>query len=96
MKSESFNGRLRNELLNRELFFTRLAETKLLVSEYCEHYNRYRPRSALGFKTPAQLVAVHLVPVSATIRLRQDAQQPQPNTLIFTGILLGAGHSGLL
>ena len=51
--SESFNSRLRDELLDRELF-TSLIEAKLVVEEYRQHYNRRRPHSALGYKTPAE------------------------------------------
>ena len=48
---ESFNGKLRDEMLNRELF-TSLAEAKLLASEYRDEYNHRRPHSALGYQTP--------------------------------------------
>jgi transposase InsO family protein len=81
---ESFNGKLRDELLNRELF-TSLAEAKLLASEYRAHYNHRRPHSALGYQTPAEFAAVQLASGSATLRLRQAVRQPQPDTLISTG-----------
>ena len=48
---ESFNGKLRNELLNREIFYT-LYEAKVLIEEWRQHYNHVRPHSALGFKPP--------------------------------------------
>ena len=51
--SETFNSRLRDELLDRELF-TSLIEAKVVVEEYRQHYNRRRPHSALGYKTPAE------------------------------------------
>ncbi len=51
--SESFNSKLRDELLNRELFLS-LTEAKVVVEEYRQHYNRRRPHSALGYKTPAE------------------------------------------
>ncbi len=50
---ESFNSRLRDELLDRELF-TSLIEAKVIVEEYRQHYNRRRPHSALGYRTPAE------------------------------------------
>lgn len=49
---ESFNGKLRDELLNRELFTT-LREAQVLVEDWREHYNRVRPHSALGYRPPA-------------------------------------------
>ena len=50
--SESFNSRLRDELLDRELF-TSLTEAQVLVEEYRRSYNTERPHSALGYQTPA-------------------------------------------
>lgn len=49
---ESFNGRLRDELLERELFAT-LLEAQVLVEQWRRHYNERRPHSALGYQTPA-------------------------------------------
>ena len=49
---ESFNGKLRDELLNREVFDT-LRETRILVERYREIYNRVRPHSSLGYRPPA-------------------------------------------
>jgi transposase InsO family protein len=49
---ESFNGKLRDELLNREIFTT-LMEAKVLISEWREEYNRFRPHSALNYQPPA-------------------------------------------
>lgn len=49
---ESFNGRLRDELLNGEIFTT-LKEAKVLVERWRHHYNHIRPHSALGYKPPA-------------------------------------------
>jgi transposase InsO family protein len=50
---ESFNGKLRDELLDRELFDT-LWEVKVLVERWRQTYNRIRPHSALGYRPPAQ------------------------------------------
>lgn len=44
---ESFNGKMRDELLDREIFFT-LEEAKILVARWREEYNHRRPHSALG------------------------------------------------
>jgi putative transposase len=49
---ESFNGKLRNELLNRELFMT-LREAQVLVERWREEYNQVRPHSSLGYRPPA-------------------------------------------
>src|SRR5262245_23390491 len=50
--SESFNSRLRDELLNREVFET-LREAKVLTEDYRLDYNHRRPHSSLGYRTPA-------------------------------------------
>lgn len=49
---ESFHGRLRDELLNGEIFTT-LREAQVLVERWRWHYNRVRPHSALGYRPPA-------------------------------------------
>jgi transposase InsO family protein len=49
---ESFNGKLRDELLDREIFYT-LQEAQVLIERGRQHYNRFRPHSALGYRPPA-------------------------------------------
>jgi putative transposase len=49
---ESFHGRLRDELLNGELFDT-LWEAKVLLKQWRREYNAIRPHSALGYRPPA-------------------------------------------
>jgi transposase InsO family protein len=49
---ERFNGRLRDELLDRELFDTPW-EAKVLVERWRQTYNRIPPHSALGYQPPA-------------------------------------------
>jgi len=49
---ESFNGKLRDELLNREIFTT-LEEAKVLIEQWRREYNQVRPHSSLGYKPPA-------------------------------------------
>ncbi len=49
---ESFNGKLRDELLNREIF-TNLTEAKVLIEEWRREYNSFRPHSSLGYRPPA-------------------------------------------
>ena len=49
---ESFIGKLRDELLNREIFYT-LKEAGVLIEQWRRHYNGVRPHSALGYRPPA-------------------------------------------
>lgn len=49
---ESFNGKLRDELLNREIFYT-LTEIQVLLERWRIHYNTKRPHSAIGYRPPA-------------------------------------------
>jgi transposase InsO family protein len=49
---ESFNGKLRDELLNREVFTT-LMEAKVLIEKWRQDYNTVRPHSALRYRPPA-------------------------------------------
>lgn len=49
---ESFNGKLRNELLDGEIFYT-LREAQVVIEQWRWHYNRIRPHSALGYRPPA-------------------------------------------
>ena len=48
---ESFNGKLRDELLNREIFDT-LLEAKVLIERWRRAYNTVRPHSSLGYQPP--------------------------------------------
>jgi len=49
---ESFNGKLRDELLNGEIFYT-LTEAKVVVERWRNEYNTKRPHSSLGYRPPA-------------------------------------------
>ncbi len=55
---ESFNGKLRDELLNGEIFYT-LKEAQVLIEWWREEYNEIRPHSALGYRPPAPGRAAH-------------------------------------
>ncbi len=61
---ESFNGKLRDELLDREVFYT-LLEVQVLTEQYRQTYNRIRPHSSLGYRPPAPetILPENLVPV---------------------------------
>jgi transposase InsO family protein len=62
--NESFNGKLRDELLNGELFYT-LKEAQVIIEEWRRHYNRIRPHSALGYRPPAPETIISMLPLSA-------------------------------
>lgn len=49
---ESFNGRMRDELLNGEIFCS-LREAQIIIGRWRKHYNTKRPHSALGYRPPA-------------------------------------------
>ena len=62
---ESFNGKLRDELLDREIFYT-LTEAKILIERWRREYNTVRPHSALGYRPPAP-EAISPAPLSGLI-----------------------------
>ena len=49
---ESFNGKLRDECLNGEIFYS-LKEAQVVIEQWREEYNTRRPHSALGYRPPA-------------------------------------------
>jgi len=49
---ESFNGKMRDELLDREIFTT-LKEARVLIESWRKEYNQVRPHSSLGYRPPA-------------------------------------------
>lgn len=67
---ESFNARLRDELLDGEIFYT-LAEARIIVESWRRHYNTLRPHQSLGYKPPAPEV---FIPVMGA----RSAPQPRP------------------
>ena len=96
---ESFNGRMRDELLNESLFFG-LTHAREEIAAWAADYNTERPHSALGYQTPAEFAAT-LVPncdaargrpaaifeVSAArpLATNQDHDVNQPQTLLTPG-----------
>ena len=56
--NESFNGKLRDELLNGELFYT-LKEAKVLIEKWRLEYNTFRPHSSLNYRPPAPEAYLH-------------------------------------
>jgi putative transposase len=67
---ESFNARLRDELLNGEIFYS-LKEAKIVIENWRHHYNTVRPHASLGYRAPAPEV---LIPTTAA----WPAAQPRP------------------
>ena len=65
---ESFNGKLRDELLDREIFFT-LKEAQVLTVQYKQTYNRIRPHSSLGYRPPASQTVMTVEPVPELVGL---------------------------
>ena len=54
---ESFNARLRDELLNGEIFYS-LKEAQIIIESWRRHYNAVRPHQSLGYRPPAPEVFV--------------------------------------
>jgi transposase InsO family protein len=76
--NESFNGKLRDELLNGESFYS-LKEAQVLIEQWRRHYNTIRPHSALGYRPPApETVRPHVVDLPAAAQgLRADRRLHQ-------------------
>lgn len=70
---ESFNARLRDELLDGEVFYT-LAEARIVVESWRRHYNTVRPHSSLGYRPPAP--EVFLPAFASSPKNRSLAQRP--------------------
>jgi transposase InsO family protein len=81
---ESFNGKLRDDVLNREVFHS-LKETKVIVENWRLEYNNHRPHSSLGYMTPAAFAASRNPPGSATLRLPDCGIKNMDNSLIEVG-----------
>ncbi len=60
---ESFNGKFRDECLNREVF-TSLLEARVIAEDWRREYNEYRPHSSLGYMTPVEFSRLSLPPVA--------------------------------
>ena len=67
---ESFSEKLRDELLNRELFL-QIDELRYVVERWWMDYNHYRPHSSLDYMSPAAFAASCVGPDSATLRQSQ-------------------------
>ncbi len=74
---ESFNGKLRDELLDREIFYT-LLEAKVLIERWRQHYNRIRPHSSLGYRPPAPEAIAFEALAAGCAPLRGAPLRPPP------------------
>ena len=77
---ESFNGKLRDELLKRESFDT-LLEAKVLIERWRQTYNTVRPHSALGYRPPAPEARQPCAAASATPQRPHRAGLPEGESL---------------
>ena len=67
---ESFNGKLRDELLNGEIFYS-LKEAQIVVEQWRKHYNTIRPHSAIGYRPPApQTINPFLTPLDQAVQMQ--------------------------
>ena len=78
---ESFNGRMRDELLNETLFLS-LAHARVEIAAWVEDYNRERPHSSLGYATPAAFAAELDKQWPASLRPTGSATQPIASTAL--------------
>jgi hypothetical protein len=62
---ESFNGKMRDELLAREIFYT-LKEAQVIIEIWSKHHNTIRPHSSLGYRPP---VPATIIPQSSQFQL---------------------------
>lgn len=86
--SESFNSRLRDEFLNRELFSS-LTEARVLGAAYRREYNEQRPHSSLNYQTPKKFAEAcqrekNFLPLGEGKGVQQRQEQ-QPKSLIHVG-----------
>ena len=74
---ESFNARLRDELLDGEIFCS-LREAQIIIEQWRRHYNQERPHSSLGYKPPAPEVVVLSPPARPSPLVRAAPTAPLP------------------
>jgi hypothetical protein len=96
---KSFNGKLRDELLNGEIFYS-LKEAKVLIEQWRHHYNTVRPHSSLGYRPPApQTFYAHAAPSRSdgahavvSVPLVQNVRQVMTTVGTFLGSHVGSRH----
>ena len=77
---ESFNGKLRDEVLDMEVCNT-LAEAKVLIEQWRVHFNTVRPHSSLGYRPPAPEVILSCVSMPPS-RPGSTGSPPPPATML--------------
>jgi putative transposase len=81
---ESFKGKMCDEILNREVFYS-AKEAEVIVEDWRLDYNNHRPHSSLGYMTPAAYAASCNLPGSAALRLANCRVQNVDNSPIVCG-----------
>jgi putative transposase len=82
--AESFNGKFRDEVLNRELFYS-VKEAKVIAENWRGEYNNHRPHSSLKYMTPAAFAASCIPSASAPPRPQEYTTETVDNSLIVSG-----------
>jgi transposase InsO family protein len=82
--AESFNSKVRDELLNAEEFASVL-EARGLAGQWKQQYNHVRPHSSLGYRTPAEFGEMCPRPDSAALRCAEDTSVVIDPTLTTPG-----------
>lgn len=79
--NESFNGKLRDELLNGELLYT-LKEAQVIIEDWRNHYNYVRHHSSLGYRPPAPMTHIdtHFYSTSAIFYVHRYKKDGVQNT----------------
>jgi putative transposase len=76
---ESFNSKLRDELLDGEIFYS-LAEARIVIETWRRYYNTRRPHSSLGYRPPAPEVVQWPAPPTGSAPPTTQAMAPRPVT----------------
>jgi transposase InsO family protein len=89
---ESFNGKLRDECLNGEIFYS-LKEAQVVIEQWRMQYNTVRPHSSLGYRPPATTTdrgQKRRYTVTLTFHLVQKIGQVSPTLflMIFSSVLI--------
>ena len=85
---ESFNGTLRDELLNREIFLS-FEEACWVIDRWRLDYNHHCIHSSLDYQTPAAYAAGCVLPASATPQPPEHSRFTNPNPLTQPGAKTG-------
>jgi transposase InsO family protein len=84
---ESFNGKLRDECLNGEIFYS-LREAQVVIEKWRVVYNTLRPQAALGNSAPAA-IATQMAPLRSPTAPCQPPFAPSPNEVVMSTLSFG-------